>query len=187
MFRNIPFFEYRPPSGPCYITVQRGADEERPSVHWAECVAVDSALDQPELPTWSTGERRRSTDRAPTPRHRRDASPGHQDGRRWTSPGRAAGGDWSRGRSPEGRPSGDGWRSRGGSRGRSPGGGRRVATPPPPPPPGGSPGRYFSAGGRESSSEDEQRQRRRPPQCYACRGFGHLTRDCPNVRRVGRW
>ena len=144
-----------------------GADVERPGVHWAECVAVEA------------GERR-LPDRSPSPRDRREASPEGRSGRRWMSPGR--------GGRPRGRSSGGGWRNRGGGpRGGSPGGGGRAGTPSPPPGPGRSATRAFSAGGRESSSEDEQRQRRRPPQCYACRGFGHLKRDCPNVRRGGRW
>ena len=154
--------------------LQSGADVERPGVHWAECVAVEA------------GERR-LPDQAPSPRDRREVSPEGRSGRRWMSPGRAGGGGRSRGRSPAGRPSGGGWRNRGGPRGRSPGGGGRAGTPSPPPVRGRSAARYSSPGRRESSSSEDERQRQRPPQCYACRGFGHLERDCPNVRRGGRW
>ena len=169
-------------------------DTERSRVHWAECEAVDMADGRPEPPR-SREDRRRSADRVPTPR-RYDIAPERDGGggfRRRSSSSPPGGGGWSPGRSSGRRPSGGGWRNRedsrprGGPRGRSPrGGGGRA--PSPRSSPGRQAGSRSSAGGRDSSSsEEEPYQRRRPPQCYACRGFGHLKRDCPNVRPGGRW
>ena len=49
---------------------QTCVDSERPSVHGAECIAVDSTSDRSETPP------RRSADRAQSPRRYRDVSPG---------------------------------------------------------------------------------------------------------------
>ena len=159
---------------------QSCVDSERPSVHWAECIAVDSTRGRSETPP------RRSADRAQSPRRYRDVSPGRREGgggrSPYSSPGRAGGGHRSRYPSPGRR------FSAGGSRGRSPGGGGGAAARSPRPSPGRRVGgRQSVDGGESSSSEDEQPRRGRQPRCYACRGFGHLKRHCPNVHLGGRW
>lgn len=184
--------------------------EGRHSVRWADCATVSAADHShssagPEFDaTWrrrSVSPGRHSRDRRqqyrePSPRW----SPGntdrwqHQRGSRGFSPRmgrrsslRGAGGGSSSDRefSPPRPSSGDRWQRRSEwrdfsprtGRGSSPGAGRESAS--------AGPDRDQEAPW-DSPGDGRRQQRRRPPQCYGCRGFGHLKRECPNGRLGGR-
>lgn len=165
------------------VTQSIGLEGARPStVHWADWGAVSSEIRRiGHRSSSSPGSRRqqdrrfdRFEDEEPTTPERYARAVSRTGGRAGSRPHTSWQGrrrSWSSGRSP------------GGSRG---GGARHWS------------GRR-SAAAREpstSSNEDGRRstqpepERRRDPQCWSCRGFGHLKRDCPNGRpgrRGGMW